>query len=122
MWFQGVCASRSCQGYDPSQMWYYSKTDGMLRQSTYTASINHRITGAGYVLTEKVPTWRHHCLSHALSITNEGSASGMQEVWGGPLAGGSYVLALLNRGTAPILIDAPFTLLEIKAVTAGEPS
>jgi hypothetical protein len=79
---EGVCGGRDCQGYDPSQMWYYSKMDGMLRQSTYTASINHRVAGNGYVLTEKVPTWRHHCLAHTLSVTNEGSAAGMQEVWG----------------------------------------
>jgi hypothetical protein len=30
-------------------MWYFSPSDGFLRQSTYVASINHKIEGGGYV-------------------------------------------------------------------------
>ena len=110
---QRHCASRDCQDYDPSQMWYWSPTDGRLRAATYVASINHRDEGAGYVLTPKPPTWRHHCLAHVLSTGNRGTQSGAAEVWGGPLSGGDFVVACLNRGSARARITAPFELLEV---------
>jgi hypothetical protein len=47
------------------------------------ASINHKNDGHGYSLTNKVPTFRHHCLSHVLSVANEGTINGDTEVWGG---------------------------------------
>ena len=77
---------RDCQDYDETQKWFWSPTDGRLRHATFTASINHAVDGAGYALTKKVPTWRHHCLAHVLSVDNSGTPSGHVEVWGGPLA------------------------------------
>ena len=38
--------------------------------------MNHHLDGDGFHLTDKQPTWRHHCLSHALSTANFGTASG----------------------------------------------
>jgi len=113
---QPNCDSRDCQNYDPSQMWYYSATDGYLRQSTYVASINHRDVGEGYTLTNKVPTWRHHCLAHVLSEGNQGTDAGTLEVWGGPLQGGGFVLGLLNRGGTARDVTATFSMLEVDNV------
>ena len=97
-------------------MWYYDPTESLLRMSTFTASINHKNDGEGYTLTPKVPTWRHHCLAHVLSVDNAGTAAGETEVWGGPLADGAFVLALLNRGAAAAEIHADFELLGASGV------
>ena len=100
---QDSCTSRWCENYQPEQMWYYSPMEGLLRHSLYTSSMNHiddRLPGEqdGYVLTDKVPTFRHHCLAHVLSVENKGTESGSFEAWTGPLAGGEVVVALVNRG------------------------
>lgn len=106
---QEMCSTRFCENYDPSQMWYFSPSEGLLRHATYTASINHRADGEGYTLTRKVPTWRHHCLAHTLSTSNSGTAHGETEVWAGPLSGGALVVALVNRGPAMASIRADFS-------------
>lgn len=102
---QPNCTSRSCENYDPSQMWY-SSADGFVRHALYTASLNHKKDGEGYVLTPKVPTYRRNCLAHVLSVGNFGSEIGTTEVWGGPLSGGDFVFALVNRDTSPAKIEA----------------
>lgn len=106
------CTSRSCEGYDHTQMWYFDPTERKLRMAAFTSSINHCYSGDCYVLTPKVPTWRHHCLAHVLSIRNAGTDAAPSEVWGGPLVGGSFVLGLLNRGANSSTITAPFDALE----------
>ena len=58
------------------------------------------------VTQAKTPTYRHHCLSHVLSTANEGTAQGTTEVWGGPLSGGDYVMAVCDR--ADKLFAPPF--------------
>jgi len=114
---QPDCAHRNCQNYDPSQMWYFSPTEGLLRHSTYFASINHRDVGQGYTLTPKVPTWRHSCLAHVLSARNYGTISGTTEVWGGPLSNNSFVLGLVNRGPNTTVIEANWEMFEIADLT-----
>eukprot|EP00041_Stephanoeca_diplocostata_P023777 m.591613 g.591613 ORF g.591613 m.591613 type:complete len:604 (+) comp22381_c0_seq4:1780-3591(+) len=118
---QRDCTTRDCQNYDPSQMWYYSASDGLLRQSTYTASVNHRADGdgRGYTLTQKVPTWQHHCLAHVLSVDNLGTFSGDTEVWGGPLSDGDMVMAFVNRGPTDADITATFSMLEMPGISAS---
>jgi hypothetical protein len=109
---------RDCQNYDPTQMWFYSSHDGLLRHALYTSSINHQPPeqGGGYTLTNIVPTFRHHCLAHVLSDGNVGTDTGDIEVWGGKLAGGDYVLGLVNRGVTQTSITASFSsLLELDA-------
>uniref|UniRef100_A0A7S0J3B0 Alpha-galactosidase n=1 Tax=Calcidiscus leptoporus TaxID=127549 RepID=A0A7S0J3B0_9EUKA len=113
---QPACRGRDCQDYDPTQKWYWSAADGKLRHALFTASINDRVSGAGYQLTRKVPTWRHHCLAHVLSDENAGTPSGHAEVWGGPLANGAYVIALVNRFTQPLHISAPFAALGVPSI------
>jgi hypothetical protein len=109
---QPNCTGRSCQNYDPSQMWYYSPSEQLLRHSTYVASINHKADGIGYRLTEKVPTSQHFCLGHVLSTHNSGSASGTTEVWGGPLRDGAFVVGVLNRGTASATVAVDWSMFE----------
>merc|ERR1711862_775970 len=82
-----------------------------------TASINHKDMGDGYVLTQKVPTWQHHCLAHVLSAANDGSQHGDTEVWGGPLAHGAYVVAFLNRGSAASTVSMKYSDFEIDSLT-----
>ena len=115
-----ACASRDCEGYFPSQLWYGPDlVDGFIAQATYTASINHCQDGDCYSLTAKAPTYQHHCLAHVLSVRNAPSDSAEAEVWGGPLAGGGYVLGLLNTGAAAADIAAPFAALGVEGVGAG---
>ena len=69
---QNGCTRRGCENYDDKQMWWYDPVDSLLRQSTYTASLNHPMDGGadqsgggnGY-LTQRTPTYQHHCLAYA---------------------------------------------------------
>eukprot|EP00911_Craspedida_sp_UC1_P002528 UC1_evm1s1876 len=114
---QESCDSRSCENYDNTQMWYYAPRTGLLKQSSFVASVNHfnPAVGQGYRLTDKMPTWRHHCLAHVLSAGNEGTQAGQTEVWGGPLAGGDYVMALVNRAVVPADANALTAASKISA-------
>jgi hypothetical protein len=98
---------------------YFDPTENLLRAATYTASINHKNDGAGYTLTQKVPTYQHHCLAHVLSDRNEGTPNGDTEVWGGPLANGDYVMAALNRQSTSASIEVNWAQLGVSAVTAA---
>eukprot|EP00051_Salpingoeca_urceolata_P019564 m.287063 g.287063 ORF g.287063 m.287063 type:complete len:606 (-) comp19442_c3_seq4:2113-3930(-) len=113
------CTERDCQDYDPAQMWYYDPVKGFLRQSTFVASINHCFDGSCYELTNKIPTWQHHCLAHVLSVANMPSPTGTTEVWSGPLAGGDFVLGLFNRDTATQTIVANFQDIQLDDNLAG---
>merc|ERR1712039_76074 len=115
---QASCTSRNCQNYDPSQMWFYSPVDKKLRQSTYVASMNHKQIGEGYQLTQKVPTWQHHCLAHVLSVANSGTVAGDTEVWGGPLRDG-FVAALVNRGSSAANITMHYSLFGVVSLKQG---
>jgi hypothetical protein len=115
------CGNRDCQGYTPAQLWYGPDLqDGFIAQATFTASINHCFDGDCYELTKKPPTFALNCLAHVLSVRNGGTDGGQTEVWGGPLAGGSWVLALLNAGSpANATIAAPFSAFEVPGVGAA---
>jgi hypothetical protein len=102
-------------------MWFWDPHESLLRLSTYTASLNHAEHGGqglsgggtGY-LTPKTPTYQHHCLAHVLSNEDTGTATADTEVWGGPLSGGDFVMAAVNRGgsnSAPIRLN--WTMLEL---------
>merc|ERR1712232_589396 len=125
---QPDCTSRHCQNYEPSQMWYYSPHDEMLRHSTVTASIQRLDDHDTH--TNKMPTWQYHCLAHVLGlgetwdstsskhwpITHAGTIAGESEVWGGPLEGGDFVVALLNRGNESATISVRYSMLEISSI------
>lgn len=45
--------------------------------------------------------------------------SGTTEVWGGPLSGGDYVMAAVNRGSVIATIRIEWEMLEVQGVTAS---
>ena len=116
------CNDRNCEGYHPEQLWFGPDVvDSFIAQATYVASINHCFDGSCYELTHRAPTYQHHCLAHVLSVRNVGSDSGTTEVWGGPLTGGAFVLALLNAGPDAAPIAAPFSALGVPGVGDATP-
>ena len=50
-------------------------------------------------------------------MQNEGTKSGETEVWGGPLAGGTFVMAAVNRGDTAANITVGWAMLEVAGVT-----
>eukprot|EP01052_Picozoa_sp_SAG31_P031539 SAG31_NODE_3351_length_4373_cov_5.225784_6_plen_92_part_00 len=48
-----------------------------------------------------------------------GTANAITEVWGGPLAGGDFVMAALNRGSSSASIALSWEMLEVPSVTAS---
>jgi hypothetical protein len=111
------CTDRNCEGYFPEQLWYGPDlVDGFIAQATYTGSINHCFDGDCYELTSKTPTFEHLCLAHELSVRNGPSDACATEVWGGPLAGGAFMLGLLNSGGAAAQVTAPFSVLGVAGV------
>ena len=116
-----ACGNRNCEGYHPAQLWYGpDASDSFIAQATYTASINHCFDGDCYELSKRSPTFAHHCLAHVLSVRNAGSDSADTEVWGGPLAGGAFVMALLNSGASAALISAPFAALGVPGLESAQ--
>jgi hypothetical protein len=116
---QVPCIDRGCEGYDPSQLWYLDEQDGFLAHSTYSSSINHCFDGDCYEHTYKMPTYRHHCLSHVLSNANRPSVRGTSyEVWGGPMVDGQFALGFLNLGDASATISVNFTSFDL--INVGE--
>jgi len=114
------CASRDCEGYHPAQLWYGpDAVDRFIAQATFTASINHCDSSPCYELTKRTPTYAHHCLAHVLSVRNGPTDAGTTEVWGGPLEGGAFVLALLNAGSAAAAVAAPFAAFGVAGVGEG---
>lgn len=101
-----ACTSRGCDGYFPSQMWYYDTVTGQLMSGNYTASINEQW------LTSMVPAPARRCLTVVPSADMAGTPARDTEVWGGPLTNGSFVVALQNR-QAPndTAIHVPISLL-----------
>ena len=101
-----ACVDRDCTQYAPLQMWYLDVTTGQLTSGSYTASINEQW------LTSVDPAPSRRCLAAIPSADMAGTPAGHTEVWGGPLAGGKYVIAMQNRdapnGTA---ISAPLSIL-----------
>ena len=88
---EGACEARGCTQYQPSQMWYLDQATAQLQSANYTASINEQW------LTAMVPSPTRWCLSAVSSADMAGSPSGGTEAWGGPLANGSFIVALSNR-------------------------
>jgi len=111
-----TCTTRSCDDYDPWQMWYYDPVDLLVRSSIYVASINHCFEGDCYDLTKHWPATTHWCLSAMDSIQNLGTQNGTLEVWGGPLSGGDYVMALMNRGSSTSQIAAKWSMLGVPGI------
>jgi len=93
------CDNRGCDNYVPQQSWAYSPRSGHITLSMFADNIYRCFEGSCYVLTGHLPATAHQCLSDVASISNDGvlTTLGGVHVWGGPLAGGDFVVALDNR-------------------------
>jgi hypothetical protein len=121
---EAPCQNRNCQDYVPQQSWYWSPRSRTVSLAMSSANMYRCFEGPCYLLTTHMPAPDQMCLSHVASISNDGvdpdtTTTGGADVWGGPLAGGAYVLGLLNRNDAsssPAPITASFSMLEDPAI------
>ena len=122
------CSSRACDNYAPGQMWYWSPRTRKLYLGHFSAN-DYRCFGPNcYQLTSHLPTAASFCLAHTLSYDGNtgtdpaGSGRAGTDVWGGPLAGGDFVVALVNRdGAAARAVTAAWSLLEAPGVGDSTP-
>ena len=120
---ESPCSTRSCDDYTPAQMWYFSPRLGTISLGAMSAN-DYRCYGSGcYKLTGHVNVGAQFCLSHVLSYDAnsgtepQGSSVAGSDVWGGPLAGGDFVMGLVNRhNTGTIAIEARWAWLEASGV------
>ena len=54
-----------------------------------------------------------------LSNQDAGTANADTEVWGGPLSGGCFVMAAVNRGSDNATVRLNWTMLELSNVSAA---
>lgn len=101
------CYNRDCDGYDPRQSWYWSPITQQLSLALMSANMYRCYEGSSgcYDFSAHAPAIDDFCLTRVLSISNDGLDTdiGGVHAWGGPLAGGAYVITLENRDAA----DAP---------------
>jgi hypothetical protein len=112
------CHDRSCDGYAPAQNWYWSPSSGRLALALMASNIYRCFEGSCYVLTNHLPGTTDQCLARVAAISNDGVDSDVAgvHVWGGPLSGGAFVMALENRGAAAAPADAQWAWLEAPGV------
>ena len=107
---EGQCKTRGCEQYAPSQMWVHDAVTGQILSGNYTASINEQW------LTTMVPAPTRRCLQAIASADMAGTPAGHTEVWAGPLANGSLVVALQNRE------DQDNTTISVSVAALSEPN
>jgi hypothetical protein len=96
------CTSRGCDGYEPRQSWYWSPTTGRLSLALFSANMYRCYEGSSGCYNfsgAHLPATDDLCLARVLAISNDGldTEVGGVHAWGGPLAGGAFVIALENR-------------------------
>ena len=108
------CTSRACDNYVPAQSWYHSHASGTLALASMASNIYRCFEGSCYVLTSHLPATVDSCLARVAAISNDGVDADVPgvHVWGGPLAGGAFVMALENRGSAPVNATGQWAWLE----------
>lgn len=117
------CHERECQGYDPHQTWHFSARTGLVALALYSANHYHCYDSACEFTTSVVPAPAALCLAHVLSVAYEGTdpltwSTSQADVWGGPLAGGEFSLALHNRAAVAANVSTTWTVLGLDAATA----
>lgn len=115
------CNNRDCDDYVPQQTWYYSQRQGGKLFLGHFAANHYRCFEPNCEHpTLHTPTTFNYCLAHVLSYSGSvgtgGGGGGDSSVWGGPLAGGDYILALANQVTTPANVSALFSWLEVPGV------
>lgn len=112
------CNNRGCDNYVPEQTWYWSPSTGRISLALMSANIYRCFEGSCYTLTGHLPTYTDFCLSSVQAISNDGVDTnvGGVHVWGGPLSGGAYVLAIENRGATAATGTAFLRWLEVPGI------
>jgi len=115
------CTDRDCDGYEPRQSWYWSPSTRRLSLALFSANMYRCYEGASGCYDfagAHLPAVDDFCLSRVLAISNDGldTAVGGVHVWGGPLAGGAFVVALENRGADAPAAAARWAWLEAPGV------
>ena len=114
------CSSRDCDEYDPRQMWYFSPISGHISLALFSANNYRCFEGSAgcYDFTAHAPAIDDFCLTRVLAISNDGLdvEAGGVHTWGGPLAGGDFVLVLENRDGAANTASARWSWLESPGV------
>ena len=112
------CDSRGCTNYTPSQTWHWSARSGLVALAVFSANHYRCFEGPCEVTTAVVPALEPLCLARVLSVAYAGtdpSGPAAADVWGGPLAGGDFALALHNRADAPASVTAALGALGVPA-------
>ena len=99
------CTDRDCDGYEPRQMWYLSPLTGRLSLALFSGNMYRCFEGSSgcYDFSgAHLPVTEDQCLARVAAISNDGldTSVGGVHAWGGPLAGGDFVMALENRDGA----------------------
>jgi len=114
----GVCTSRGCTNYTPAQTWHWSRRSGLVALATLSANHYHCYDGPCEMTTATLPAPAALCLAHVLSVAYAGTdttGASPFDLWGGPLAGGDFVLALHNRRAAAANVTAELGALGVPA-------
>ena len=112
------CASRACDSYSPRQTWYWSSRTGLLSLALMSANHYRCFEGPCELGTATVPAAAPLCLAHVLSVAYAGtdpSGTSQADVWGGPLSGGAFAVALHNRAAAPANVSLALGTLGVPA-------
>jgi hypothetical protein len=77
--------------------------------------------GPCYNSTAHLPAPVDLCLAHVSVISNDGTDASVPgvHVWGGPLAGGSFVVGIENRGSSATDAEAKWAWLEAPGLDGG---
>jgi alpha-galactosidase len=121
-----VIPHSGCNTFDPLQLWHASALTGKLHLGLYAATQEHCFSAAPAPGTcypppgsPQLPATTQLCLSRVFAAANApalGSHAG-QHVWGGPLAGGDFVVMLQNRDAgAAASVAARWAWLEAPGV------
>jgi hypothetical protein len=113
------CNNRNCDNFVPEQSFYFSPSTQHISLALMAANIYRCFEGSCYELTNHLPASTDLCLSEVAQISNDGVDTniGGIHVWGGPLANGTFVIAIENRGTSAALGTAQVAWLEAPTFT-----
>eukprot|EP00759_Apiculatamorpha_spiralis_P027968 PhF_6_TR30577/c0_g2_i1/m.44953/K07407/E3.2.1.22B, galA, rafA; alpha-galactosidase len=112
------CFDRNCQGYDPTQSWYYNRRSKLLTLAHAAANGYRCYEGPCYLLTSHLPASDEFCLTSVASISNDPidpsttTVPGV-DLWGGPLSQNQYVIGVVNRFSVTSAASIGWDILEV---------
>ena len=123
-----VIPHSGCNNFDPLQLWHFSALTGKAHLGLFAATQEHCFSNApspGTCYpppgTPQLPATAQLCLARVLAAANAPALAqhSGQHVWGGPLAGSAFVVALQNRDSAAANASARWSWLEAPGVGDG---